>query len=327
MSDNFTFFDFAKELCVYNEEELLNIKKHQEENFEKSLAEIMKIICRSENIKSSLSIHKKYNVYPLNDSFSMKRGLEVFRIVYSNIAANLRNANKEYLNKGILIYNNIFDSTVHKNIKKEIESFPLRVNSNNLNIVSNKKNTQLYKSIFSNEIKQIIFDAIGLNAESQFNSTTFVQRLNKNSEAHVIEKNGEDAQYRYHADIFAPSLKWWYFPDEVKEEHGPLCYAEKTCSLNKNILKWWYEETLKITSNQYIPEWKNPGHSEGSPRIEIDKLKEMGYDMKKMICEPNTLIIANVHGFHCRGKPQNWEKNIRNAVHGSIRCEPFRTSR
>lgn len=321
------FSNYCKKLNTYTYDEINKIIELESLPYEERLVEICKIIIGNDRIGNTLSIEKKYQSYPLNDFYSMSRGLEVFRILYSNEAARIRKADKKYLHEGMLVYQNIFDDNTHKKIQSEIVNFPLRVNSSNQNLIFTRKNTNIFKAFSSNEFVKIIFDAIGLNAIDQYINNTFVQRLNKKSEAHVIEKNGEDAQYRYHADIFAPSLKWWYFPEEVKEENGPLCYARNTCSLDEKLLDWWYKETCKITNKEHIPEWKEPGHSQGSLRIENEMLEELGYKMEKIVCEPNTLVIANVHGFHARGKPNNWNTNIRNAIHSSIRVKPFETKR
>jgi hypothetical protein len=324
--------DFYKDKDILSSEEIEMVKRLEEESFDitqfnNSLIKTCKLVCKSENISQALSINKLYHGFPLGDSKSMKRGLEIVRLIYSYYAAKHRGANSIYLDEGVVIYKDVFDSNTHKQIKNEIDTFPLRVNSNQRNLLSVNTNTVSYKSFFSTEIQNLIFDTISLDATHDYKHNTFVQRLNKTSEAHLLEKDGNDSQYRCHADIFAPSLKWWYFPNEVKIEHGPLCYARNSCSLDKNLLDWWYKETCDITAKKYIPDWKEPSHTGGSPRIEEEELIEMGYKFSNVECESNTLVIANVHGFHRRGKPTDWTTNIRSSIHSSIRVEPFKIKR
>jgi len=325
---NDLFYNFCKKINQYSEEELQTIKILEEASsdinlYKNSLFQTCKLICKSNNIDVALSPYKKYDRYPLNDSFCMKRGLEVFRTIYSHYASNHRNSSFKYLNEGLVVYEDLFDKLTLSEIQKEVSKFPLRINKSANNLIANAKETVLYKNFFSEKIQKLIFETIGLNAKEEYVSNTFVQRINKRSEAHLFDSSGEDAQYKIHSDTFFPSLKWWFFPFDVKIENGPLFFSINSCSLNMNILEWCYNETCKITSNEYIPEWKNPGHKEGSLRIEEEELNVMNYKLTPLTCEENTLMIANVHGFHRRGKPMDENTNVRTSVHSAIRTAPF----
>lgn len=270
------------------------------------------------------SIHKKYDVTPLNHHDFMKMGLEVFRIVYSYYALKIR-SHSNFVDIGFIQKNDLLPTGVCRAIRKEVESFPLRINKNEKNLLINHKNSILYKVFMEDdEIKQEVFHAIGLHVDSEWENNSFVQRIHKDSEGHLKEPDGFDTQCRTHSDIFSPSLKWWYFPDDVTTDHGPLWYCPESAYPTHEMLNYWWMETCKITSEKWnIPSWKEPSHSEGSLRISEEELNAFGFKMIPFKVPANTLIITNVHGWHRRGIQT--DGFVRNAIHGSIRCEPFAT--
>ena len=67
---------------------------------------------------------------------------------------------------------------------------------------------------------------------------------------------------------------------------------------------------------------RDKSHREGSMIILNEEIDKMGLQRRSVSCKANTLVIANVAGFHARGHCT--EPHIRNAVHGSIRIDrPF----
>jgi hypothetical protein len=316
------FSEFAETTNEYTDEELRLLKElEQLENYDDRLEQICSLIIGSLNTEIPLSIYKRYNVSPLDNEKCMRRGLEIFRLLYAAEACRIRGVDEEYLTLGIVGYNDIFTDTIVDEIVSVANASPLSVNKAGATMLYNSSIASYFE-----DIKELVLNTIMLSAEDQFMNTAFIQRLNQGSQGHVLTDDGEDSQYFYHADIFAPSLKWWYFPEEVTLEHGPLNYSPGSCNPeNLDILNFWYNESVKITSNQPIPDWKMPDHAEGSLRISKTELESYGLKMQDIVCPANTLIIANVHGFHARGKPKDWSTNIRNAVHGSIRIDPFKT--
>jgi hypothetical protein len=323
--------EFLKEIQTLNLSEINAVEKFErlaQEDPAKflmdSLISTLEIITRTtlNNLSPALSIHKKFDVYPLNDHASMERGLEIARTVYAHYAAKAEGASNEFLYDGVVVLEDFFDPNAHEEILQSIDNFPLRVNKSPENLVINHKIGKHFLSTqFTSTIKSIIGEHyIG----PALTENTFVQRLNKNSQAHLLEADGTDSQYRIHYDIFAPSTKWWYFPESVSVENGPLMYARNSCGLNKLLLTWVYNETLKITNKpEEIPDWKQPSHSEGSLRISEEELNQIGYAMTPAEVRSNTLVVANVHGFHRRGKPHDEQTNVRSSVHSSIRTKPF----
>ena len=66
---------------------------------------------------------------------------------------------------------------------------------------------------------------------------------------------------------------------------------------------------------------------EGSFRISDEEIQEYYPDRRcEVVIPSNTLVLANVFGFHCRGNTN--EETERLAIHGSIRfSDPFKNRR
>ena len=285
-------------------------------------AERLNSIAQLLSAEEALSIHKNYKTMSQKVRKNMHRGIEVFRILYSYEAALLRGASRTFLDEGIIIHHDVFPDNIHQEVLDVCLKSPLSVNSGSATKIKGSSIERYFDTV-----KEYVFDAIGLDEPTQFWNTAFIQRLHKNSKGHLLDKSGRDVQLDAHADIFAPSLKWWYFPEDVYLEHGPLNYALKSCAPTETILKFWHRQSSEVCEGFAIPPWKEPGHSEGSLRVSSQELESMGLEMTPIICKANTLVVANVHGFHARGVAQDPETNIRNAVHGSIRTRPFESVR
>lgn len=299
--------------------------------FRSAIYDIPKIILETNQVPDIvLSNHKAYDTVPLNDFNAMKRGLELFRVVFSYYASVRRGSIPGFLDYGFCTFENFLDSKMHEKVRSDIKEFPLRINKNHRNLISNFKGSGPHDAIFDTEMFLLVAKAIGFEIDSphikeirdKFIHNTFVQRVHPNSEGHLLDNNGNDLQYDIHSDIFSPAVKYWYFPEEVTTTAGPLLYAPYSCGLDPNILKFWYEESCEIMSGAQIPNWKEPSHSQGSLRIDEKTLNNMGYRLQELCVKANTLVIANVHGFHRRG--QMFCDAPRSSIHGSIRTNtPF----
>jgi len=109
-------------------------------------------------------------------------------------------------------------------------------------------------------------------------------------------EGGPDPQKVLHADTFHPTMKAWFFIDEVTPERGPFTYVPGSHRLTRARLRWEYRRSIRGRTMR-------DGYSEkGSMRAEPADLAELGLPQPKAItARPNTLVIADTHGFHCRG--------------------------
>jgi len=105
-----------------------------------------------------------------------------------------------------------------------------------------------------------------------------------------------DPQTRLHADTFHPNVKAWFFLTDVGRDEGPLIYVPGSHRLTSRRLAW--ERRRSLTA------WQNADFqsARGSPRITATELRRLGLGEAKEFAVPqNTLIIADMMGFHARG--------------------------
>lgn len=120
---------------------------------------------------------------------------------------------------------------------------------------------------------------------------------------HYIQsiKNGaadgaKDPQKALHADTFHPTMKAWFFLDDVEPERGPFTYVPGSNRCTRKRLAWEYRRSLTAKSDP-------DGYSErGSLRVAPEDLRALGLpDPMALPVKRNTLVVANTCGFHCRG--------------------------
>lgn len=127
-----------------------------------------------------------------------------------------------------------------------------------------------------------------------------------------------DEQKVFHSDIFFPALKCWYFPHAVEEKDGPFMYVPFSPVLTDALLDWHQAQVEKIRMDQVEP-WRGRGHREGSFRISMDEIASLGLKPQAVTVEPDTLVVANVFGFHRRG--DTFAPCHRLSLHGSVRID------
>jgi hypothetical protein len=149
----------------------------------------------------------------------------------------------------------------------------------------------------------------------QFLENTFVQRLHNQNE-------DGDVQKVFHSDTFFPAFKFWFFPFEVTMNEGPFSYIPFSNRPSDELYKWYHEQAIDIVTDWYDIKTRTYGHAEGSFRILPEELRRMNMEEKHMVVPGNTLVVANVLGFHRRSEVPS--EGFRDAIHGSIRTEsPF----
>lgn len=126
----------------------------------------------------------------------------------------------------------------------------------------------------------------------------------------------KDPQKSLHADTFHPSMKFWFFIDDVEPDKGPFTYVPGSHKLTWKRLKWHYHMSVNAKDDD------NAYHARGSTRYTLDDVKEMGLPQPQgLAVKKNTLVIANVFGIHRRGDSD--VKSTRLALWGDSRTNPF----
>lgn len=129
---------------------------------------------------------------------------------------------------------------------------------------------------------------------------------------HGKEDFNSDSQKLIHRDTFHSAIKLWYFLEDVGAEHGPFHYATGTHRMTRNRLKWEKKRSIKASQ-------ENKG---GAFRISKNELNEIyGDTLKSYPVKANTLVIADIRGFHCRGSASEHQDRI--SIYGNLRPSPY----
>ena len=222
---------------------------------------------------------------------------------------------KEFDQQGIVVISNFMSDMT--GFVEEIEKFPIAENKNEYNLlVYSLKFSTRWKSDIA-DLYEIVKDCHALpTLDPQFKQNTFFQRLQNSPD-------NNDVQKVMHMDTFFPTVKFWFFPQDVTIEDGPFCYVAGSNILTDKRKEWMRKQWEDIIDDKVDPR-RTYGHAEGSLRVFDEELIEMGFDpeCRAYPVKANTLVIANTFGFHARGEVSNTV--IRQAIHGSIRLlQPF----
>lgn len=128
-----------------------------------------------------------------------------------------------------------------------------------------------------------------------------------------------DQQREFHRDTFFNCMKYWFFIDPVREEDGPFVYVPGSHKLTPERLAW---EEKKADAAVEARIQKNRKGMTGSFRIEESELAALGLPPAQSYPVPgNTLIVANVFGFHRRGDAVPGTDRL--SLYGNHRPQPF----
>ncbi|QUT04386.1 phytanoyl-CoA dioxygenase family protein [Sphingobium phenoxybenzoativorans] len=109
-------------------------------------------------------------------------------------------------------------------------------------------------------------------------------------------KADPDPQTTFHADTFHPTMKAWYFLEDVAEDAGAFRYVPGSHKLTAERLAW--EQARSIAA----PEGVDRLSARGSMRILESELAGLKLPEPKTLgVKANTLVIADTFGFHARG--------------------------
>jgi hypothetical protein len=126
------------------------------------------------------------------------------------------------------------------------------------------------------------------------------------------QRDNPDDQKRFHRDTFHSATKLWYFTEDVAQEQGPFSYVPGSHRMNRERYRWEYHRSVEAAR-------KNRG---GAFRITEEELGELGLPAPRTFpVKANTLVIADVRGFHRRGDAEPGSRRV--ALHASFRPSPF----
>jgi len=121
----------------------------------------------------------------------------------------------------------------------------------------------------------------------------------ENLKQHSGSVSERDPQKDFHMDTFHPCVKAWLYLDDVSAKNGPFVYIPGSHRLTWERVKWEYRESIRASLEK-----KSEGsrYWDGSFRVSDEDRRRMGLAEPRVFDVPsNTLVLANVRGFHCRG--------------------------
>ena len=130
------------------------------------------------------------------------------------------------------------------------------------------------------------------------------------------ESRTPDLQKVLHRDTFFRAIKFWFFLRPVHENDGPFVYVPGSHKLDVKRLQWEQATANAAIASRAMP---NVG---GSFRIQEHDLAALGLpDPVTLACPANTLVLADVLGFHRRGDAIPGRQRL--SLYGWNRPYPF----
>jgi len=113
--------------------------------------------------------------------------------------------------------------------------------------------------------------------------------------SHVCDSS-PDPQTDLHIDTFHPTVKAFYFLNDVAADEGPFVYVPGSHRLTPGRLAWEYELSIRAAGSD------DRLSGRGSFRATGAEIEQMGFAPPRAFDVPaNTLVVADTVGFHARG--------------------------
>lgn len=216
---------------------------------------------------------------------------------------------------GMIVIENFFDESDFQALKKEC----LAILANNEHILNKRMHGPTDYSIavlkdFENESQVFInkfYADPRLYAVMQAAEKTKFKMENAHRAIERVRQGNEttvgDPETLLHSDIFFHTHKAWLYLTDVTPKDAPLVYVKGSQRLTGAQAQHIYQHSC------------NP--STPSRRVTPEELRAMGWEETALECKQNTLVVANVCGYHRRSVGQPGGERV--ALHCSIRLQPF----
>lgn len=267
----------------------------------------------STNIKSAWNyIVSQNHIVP--SPLANKLGVPVLRTVIANMLINLRrfkncrpknDFENQLIKNGIVVIPNFLPDTEFKELKNEFDNNisdsdkveivrkgSMQVNIREVNKYDFEKFPAINKFARNKQLIRLISVGEGIKVVDQ------LKRFNLEKTIFGDPNKDTDGNVPFHADIHFHSHKVLFYMSDVTEEGGPFIYC-KNSHLN-NLDRLWFEFKRGQLKDAHVEGWRVQDHLDKKFFNDYFlKLKEQEY---KVACPANSLVIANVHGFHKRGE-------------------------
>ena len=241
-------------------------------------------------------------------------GIPVLRTILANLIIRIRrfkncrpknDYEKTLIKDGIVVIPDFLPEEEFRQLKKEIND---GISDQKEVIVSNNGSTQATLHTFSQEryknfpaihnfvknkqLIRLIAAAEGMKVFNEISSFRFEKTIFGNPKADT------DNNIPFHADVHFHSHKVLFYLSNVTEDEGPFGYCLK--SHKNDFDRLWFEFKRGQLKDSHKNSWRIEDHLDNKFfKNYFQKLMKKKY---KVVGKPNTLIIANVHGFHQRGE-------------------------
>ena len=274
------------------------------------------------------TVSKSFKSNPIiGNKFLNIMGLHVLRLIISHSIMNFRmmclsrripkHLREQYYQKGYMLIEDIESEDNYNEIHKETKEIRSEIreciqgNTLTQRIHLDKYNLSQTPAINNLIKRKDIVNLFKFAAGKNHLPLSHIQVIKSN-----YIKGESDPQKNLHSDTFHPTMKYWYFLENVGPNMAPFTYVKGSNKLTIKRLKWEYQKSISMDKE------KTSYSQSGSFRIEEEELKYLGLPLPEEICVlKNTLVIVNTFGFHRRGDTD--KKSIRSEIWGMSRTNPF----
>ena len=243
-----------------------------------------------------------------------KVGLPVIRTFVSDILIKLRRLKycrpkndyeKQLVDDGIVVIPNFLPTQDFIKLKKEfnqvfsesqkievIEKGSGKVETLTVTTEDSKNFSMLENFSKNKELIRLVSVGEGIYPVEQ------IKKLNLENSTFGDPKGDADENVKFHCDVHFDSHKILYYISDVTEEDAPFIYCKK--SHKNNFQRMWYEFKRGQLKDSYKNSYRIENHLD--KKFFANYFKKMMENKYKVTSPENTLIIANVHGFHKRGE-------------------------
>lgn len=133
-----------------------------------------------------------------------------------------------------------------------------------------------------------------------------------------VEPAARDPQNDLHIDSFYPSMKAWFYLDDVPAEAGPFVYVPGSHRLTRRRLAWQRLKAMAACD----PACRDPEDRRGSFRLGALPPARLGLPpARPLAVRANTLVVADTFGFHARAVSAAPGRRV--ALYAMSRPNPF----
>jgi hypothetical protein len=265
--------------------------------------------------------------YHLGEVWENHLGLQIYRVIIKQFARQLRKKTSpdelrnyvEILDKdGVLVINNFLTQKDFNDVEAEYDKAIENVELKPYKGTQNAKlfRTQLPVSENSEEfpqIKQLFLNNSLLNMIA----SSVIRREIKKKPTVSLDKYqfsksdgiDNDIENILHADLHTPTVKMFFYLNEVNENNGAFVYAKGSHKLTFGRILHEYDLSVrqaKLKKGMPLSAEFLEKRGEEIRNIISPKFYERMKVTESQICvQPNTLVITNNMGFHRRGEFHN----------------------